>query len=113
MADGVFGIFHRQAVRGEGRIEDIADVQPFMKDAITEQTGELADILKNDLGVGKVESTKAKVEVRSENAERRTPNIERRTWRRLKDSFAALPSRSPQPRGSTVHLVIPDSSIVT
>jgi hypothetical protein len=84
-----------------------------MKDAITEQTGELADILKNDLGVGKVESTKAKVEVRSENAERRTPNIERRTWRRLKDSFAALPSRSPLPRGSTVHLVIPDSSIVT
>jgi hypothetical protein len=26
MADGVSGIFHRQAVRGEGRIEDIVDV---------------------------------------------------------------------------------------
>jgi hypothetical protein len=53
MADGVCETFHRQAVRGEGRIEDIVDGQPFMKDAITEQTGELAVILKNGLGVGK------------------------------------------------------------
>ena len=31
MAGGVYGIFHRRVVRGEDRIEDIVDVQPFMK----------------------------------------------------------------------------------
>src|SRR3984893_938961 len=32
MAGGGSRIFHRQAVCGEGRIEDIVDVQPFMKE---------------------------------------------------------------------------------
>jgi hypothetical protein len=31
MAGGVYGIFHRQVVRGEDRIEDIANAQPFMR----------------------------------------------------------------------------------
>jgi hypothetical protein len=41
MADGISGVFHRQTARGEGRIEDIVDVEPSLKDAVIEQSENL------------------------------------------------------------------------